>query len=152
VPTHSSTYSSVSTGSSYNCYPRSTQIVSPLWLCPVWFHQNCQKKFRKIKKKIVKVFARFSENVLYFCRPHSTSVVGANLCGCIFFYPCSEKNIKNSEKKKKKLIPTSAFWKIPGKIQEKEKIRNICLFCEFFPSSFVLTLLRYVSIRLSQHL
>jgi hypothetical protein len=59
------------------------------------------KKFRKIKKKIVKVFARFSENVLYFCGPHQTSVVGANFCGCIFFDPCSEKNIRNSEKNKK---------------------------------------------------
>jgi hypothetical protein len=59
------------------------------------------KKFRKIKKKIVKVFARFSEIVLYFCGPHQNSVVGANFCGCIFFDPCSEKNIKNSEKNKK---------------------------------------------------
>jgi hypothetical protein len=107
------------------------------------------KKFRKIKKKIVKVFARFSENVLHFCRPRPTSVVGAYFCGCIFFYPCSEKNIK---KVKKNLIPTSAFWKIPRKIQEKEKIRTICLFYEFFPSSFVFTLLRYVLTRLSQHL
>jgi hypothetical protein len=32
--------------------------------------------------------------VLYFCRPHPTSVVGADLCGCIFFYPFSEKIIK----------------------------------------------------------
>jgi hypothetical protein len=54
------------------------------------------KKIRKIKKKIV--FARFSENVLYFCRPHPTLVVGVNFCGCIFCDPCSEKNIKNSEK------------------------------------------------------
>jgi hypothetical protein len=46
------------------------------------------------QKKIVKVFARFSENVLYFCRPHPTSVIGANFCGYIFFYPCSEKNKK----------------------------------------------------------
>jgi hypothetical protein len=37
--------------------------------------------------------------VVYFCRPHPTSVVGANFCGCIFFDPCSEKIIKkNSEK------------------------------------------------------
>jgi hypothetical protein len=60
------------------------------------------KKFRKIKKKIAKLFARFSENVLYFYRAHPTLVVGANICGSIFFYPCSEKNIKkNSEKNKK---------------------------------------------------
>jgi hypothetical protein len=59
------------------------------------------KKFRKIKKKIAKVFARFSENVLYFYRAHPTSVVGANFCSCIIFYPCSKKNIKNSEKNKK---------------------------------------------------
>jgi hypothetical protein len=39
--------------------------------------------------------------VLYFCRPHPTSVVGANFCGCIFFDPRSEKNVKNSEKIKK---------------------------------------------------
>jgi hypothetical protein len=39
--------------------------------------------------------------VLYFCRPHPNSVVGANFCGCIFFDPCSEKIIKKSEKIKK---------------------------------------------------
>jgi hypothetical protein len=72
-----------------------------------------------MKKKIVKVLARFSENVLYFCRPHPTTVIGANFCGCIFCDPCSEKNIKNSEKIKKSLIPTSAFWKNQGKNQEK---------------------------------
>jgi hypothetical protein len=60
--------------------------------------------------------------MLYFCRPHPTSVIGANFFGCIFCDPCSEKNIKNSEKNKKKsLIPTSAFWKNLGKIQEKGK-------------------------------
>jgi hypothetical protein len=59
--------------------------------------------------------------VLYFCRPHPISAVGANFCGCIFFYPCSEKNIKKIVKKLKSLIPTSAFWKIPGKIQKKGK-------------------------------
>jgi hypothetical protein len=68
-----------------------------------------------------------------------------------FIDPCSEKNIKNGEKIKN-LIPTSAFWKKQGKIQEKGKIRAICLFCEFFPSSFVFNLLHYVSTRLSQHL
>jgi hypothetical protein len=52
------------------------------------------KKIKKIKKKIVKDFASFLENVLFFCRPHPTSVVGANFCGCIFCDPCSEKNIK----------------------------------------------------------
>jgi hypothetical protein len=57
------------------------------------------KKFRKIKEKIVKVFARFLENVLYFCRPHPTSVIGANFCGCIFCDPCSEKHIKKILKK-----------------------------------------------------
>jgi len=73
-----------------------------LW--SVWFRQNPQKKSGKYRKKIVKGFARFSENVLFFCRPHNTSVVGANFCGSIFCDPCSEKN-------KKKLIPTSTFWK-----------------------------------------
>jgi hypothetical protein len=52
------------------------------------------KKNQKNKEKIVKVFARFLESVLYFCRPHPISVVGVNFCGCVFFYPCSEKNIK----------------------------------------------------------
>jgi hypothetical protein len=52
------------------------------------------KNSGKQGKKIVKVFARFLENVLYFCRPHTTSVVGANFCGCIFFHPCSERNKK----------------------------------------------------------
>jgi hypothetical protein len=61
------------------------QIASP---CLV--SSKLPKKFWK--KKIVKVFARFSENVLYFWRPHPTSVVGANFCGCIFFDPYSEKN------------------------------------------------------------
>jgi hypothetical protein len=128
------------------------QIVSPLWLRPVWFHQNCQKNSRKYRKKIVNVFACFSKIVLYFCRPHPTSIVGANFCVRIFFYPCSEKKIKKIEKKFKILIPTRAFRKNLGKIQEKGKIQAICLFCEFFPSSFVFTLLRYVSTRLSQHL
>jgi hypothetical protein len=50
------------------------------------------------------------------------------------------------------MIPTSAFWKNQGKIQEKGKIQVICLFCAFFPMSFVFTLLRYVSTRLSQQL
>jgi hypothetical protein len=69
-------------------------------LRPIWFHQNCQKN-QENKEKIVKVFARILENVLYFYRPHPTSVVGANFYGCIFFYACSEKIIKNSEKVKK---------------------------------------------------
>jgi hypothetical protein len=65
------------------------QIASP---CLV--SSKLQKKIRKTKKKNVHVFARFSENMLYFCRPHPTSVVGANFCGCFFFEPCSEKNKK----------------------------------------------------------
>jgi hypothetical protein len=72
------------------------QIASP---CLV--SSKLPKKFRKIKKKIVKVFACFLENVLYFYRSHPTSVIGANFCGCIFCDPCSEKNIKNCEKIKK---------------------------------------------------
>jgi uncharacterized membrane protein YbaN (DUF454 family) len=69
-----------------------------------------------------------------------------------FFDPCSEKKIKKNSEKLQSLIPTSAFWKNQGKIQEKGKIRAICLFYEFFPSSFVVTSLRNVSTRLSQHL
>jgi hypothetical protein len=69
-------------------------------LCSVWFYQNGQKNLGKQRKKIVKVFACFSENVLYFCRPHPTSVAGANFCGCFFFYPCSEKNKKIVKNKK----------------------------------------------------
>jgi hypothetical protein len=75
---------------------------------------------QQIASPCVKVFTRFSENVLYFYRPHSTSVVGANFCGCIFFYPCSEKIIKNSEKIKK----FDSYWCLfekSGKNQEKEK-------------------------------
>jgi hypothetical protein len=60
--------------------------------------------------------------VLYFCRPHPTSVLGANFCGCIFFDHCLEKIIKNSEKIKKKvwflLVP---FGKIREKFRKKEK-------------------------------
>jgi hypothetical protein len=52
----------------------------------------------------------------------------------------------------KSLIPTGAFLKNQEKILEKEKNRVICLFCAFFQSSFVFTLLRYVSTRLSQQL
>jgi hypothetical protein len=59
--------------------------------------------------------------MLYFCRTHPTSVVGANFCGCIFFDPCSDKIIKKIVKKIKSLIPTSAFWKNQGKILKKEK-------------------------------
>jgi hypothetical protein len=51
---------------------------------PYLVSSKLPKKFMKIKKKIVKVFARFLENVLFFSRPHPTSVVGANFCGCIF--------------------------------------------------------------------
>jgi hypothetical protein len=36
--------------------------------------------------------------VLYFCRPHPTSALGANFCGCIFVDPCSEKNKKIAKK------------------------------------------------------
>jgi hypothetical protein len=57
------------------------QIASP---CLV--SSKLPKKIQENKeKKLVKVFARFLENVLYFCRPHPTSVVGANFCSCIFF-------------------------------------------------------------------
>jgi hypothetical protein len=59
--------------------------------------------------------------VLYFCRPHPTLVVGANFCGCIFFYSFSEKNIKNSEKIKKKLILLVPFEKFRKKFKKKEK-------------------------------
>jgi hypothetical protein len=79
---------------------------------PCLVSSKLPKKFRKIKKKkIVKVFACFSENVLYFYRPHPTLVIGANFGGCIFCDPCSEKNIKKIVKNKKSLIPTRAFWK-----------------------------------------
>jgi hypothetical protein len=96
VPTHSSTYSSISTGSSCNCYPRLTIDCFTLF-----GFIKIAKQIQENKEKIIKVFARFSKNVLYFCRPHTTSVVGANFFGCIFFDPCSEKIIKNSEKIKK---------------------------------------------------
>jgi hypothetical protein len=59
------------------------------------------KQIQENKEKNIKVFARFSENMLYFCRPHPTSIVGANFCGCIFFGPCSEKNKKIVKKNKK---------------------------------------------------
>jgi hypothetical protein len=101
VPTHSSTYSSVSTDSSCNRYPRSTTDCFTTLALPCLVSSKLPKKIQKNKEKIVKVFARVSENVLYFCRPHPTLVVGANFYGCIFFDPCSEKNMKNSEKIKK---------------------------------------------------
>jgi hypothetical protein len=65
------------------------QIASP---CLV--SSKLPKKIQENKEKNVNVFARFSENMLYFYRPHPTSVVGANFCGCFFFDRCSEKNKK----------------------------------------------------------
>jgi hypothetical protein len=59
------------------------------------------KKFRKIKKKIVKALARFSENLLIFCRPHLISVLGETWCSSYFVASCAEKNIKKSYKKEK---------------------------------------------------
>ena len=59
------------------------------------------KKFRKIKKKIVKALARFSENVLIFCRPHPTSVEGEISCGSIFGDTCPRKNIWKFIQKRK---------------------------------------------------
>jgi hypothetical protein len=43
------------------------------------------KKIQENKEENCQSFSRFSQNVLYFCRPHPTSVVGAIFCGCIFF-------------------------------------------------------------------
>jgi hypothetical protein len=59
------------------------------------------KKFWKIKKKIVKALARFSENLLFFCRPHLISVLGETCCSFYFVASCVEKNIKKSYKKEK---------------------------------------------------
>jgi len=65
-------------------------------LRPIWSQKFPKNK--ENKEKIDKGFARFSQNLLNFCRPHLTSVVVANFCGYIFCDPCSNKNIKNSEK------------------------------------------------------
>jgi hypothetical protein len=81
---------------------------------PCLVSSKLPKKIQENKEKIIKVFARVLENVLYFCRPHPILVVGANFCGCIFFDPCSEKNMKNSEKIKKNrflLLPFEKFRK-----------------------------------------
>jgi hypothetical protein len=59
--------------------------------------------------------------VVYFCRPHPTSVVGANFCGCIFFDPCSEKIIKKLWKNKKVWFRLVPFGKIREKFRKKEK-------------------------------
>jgi hypothetical protein len=75
--------------------------ADPNLASPCLVSSKLPKKFQENKEKNVKVFARFSENMLYFYRPHPTLVVGANFCGYIFFDPCSEKNIKNSKKIKK---------------------------------------------------
>jgi hypothetical protein len=66
---------------------------------PYLVSSTLPKKFKKIKKKIVKGFARFSENVLYLCRPHPTSVVGANFYGCIFYLSLFRENYKKIVKK-----------------------------------------------------
>jgi len=52
------------------------------------------KKIQENKEKNDKGFARCSENLLNFCRPHLTPVAVANFCGYIFCDPCLEKNIK----------------------------------------------------------
>jgi hypothetical protein len=52
-------------------------------------------------KKIVKVLARFLENLLFFCRPHLISVLGETWCSSYFVAYCAEKNIKKSCKKEK---------------------------------------------------
>jgi hypothetical protein len=59
------------------------------------------KKIRKIKKKIVKALARFSENLLIFCRPHLISVLGETWCTSYFVASCADKNIKKSYKNEK---------------------------------------------------
>jgi hypothetical protein len=59
------------------------------------------KKFRKIKKKIVKALARFSEHLLIFCRPHLISVLGETWCSSYFVASCAEKNIKKIIQKEK---------------------------------------------------
>jgi hypothetical protein len=127
VPTHISIYSSISTVSSCNCYPRSTTDCFALF-----GFIKITKKIQKNKEKIIKVFARFLENVLYFCRSHSTSVIGANFCGCIFCDPCSEKNIKNSKKYKKVWFLHVPIGKIREKFSKKEKFRLFaCSVCSF---------------------
>jgi hypothetical protein len=76
--------------------------------------------FDKIVKKIqenkeiffVKALARFSENLLIFCRPHLISVLGETWCSSYFVASYAEKNIKKSYKKRKTkslVNPTSAF-------------------------------------------
>ena len=80
------------------------------------------KKSEKYRKKIVKGFARISENFLIFYRPQNTFVAGANFCGCLSCDPSLKKNIKQIVKKRKSLIPTSAFWENPGKIQKKKNL------------------------------
>jgi hypothetical protein len=65
------------------------------------FDKIVKKKIKKIKKKIVKALARFSENLLIFCRPHLISVLGETWCSDYFVASCAEKNIKKSYKKEK---------------------------------------------------
>ena len=98
------------------------QLLDTIWSRPklgfaLFGFIRIAKKSGKYRKKIVKVFARFSENVLNFCRPHPTSVVGANFCGCIFCDPCSEKSIKKLVKKKSLCL----LEKSGKKFRKKEK-------------------------------
>jgi len=71
--------------------------------------------------------------LLNFYRPYPTSVVGANFYGCFICDPSLEKNIKNSEKIKKSLISTGAFWE-KSKSGKRKNMHYVLCF----------TLLRYI--------
>jgi hypothetical protein len=41
------------------------QIVSPLWLCPIWFHQNCQKIQENKEKNYQSFYMLFKEHAVF---------------------------------------------------------------------------------------
>jgi hypothetical protein len=66
------------------------------------------KKIQENKeKKFVKALARFSENLLIFCRPDLISVLGETWCSSYFVASCAEKISKNHTKKKNKITSES---------------------------------------------
>jgi hypothetical protein len=89
---------------------KNSEIFTGAWWRLFGFDKIVKKIQENKEKKFVKDLARFSENVLIFCRWHLTYVLGETWFGSYFVTSCAEKNIKRIIKKTKSpVIPTSAF-------------------------------------------